>query len=135
MTATAQEHGVHYEPKQREHQTGDGCGEQDARSGLVRLRRKAPHIPGSQARAVDPHSRAKDYISLTKPEVLFLVLITTGLGCVMASESLNLLVLFHALIGTALVAGGTAALNHYLERAQRLPDAPHGHAAHCRPGG
>ncbi len=61
-------------------------------------------------------SRVKDFISLTKPEVLFLVLITTGLGCVMASDSLNLLVMFHALIGTALVASGTAALNHYLER-------------------
>src|SRR5262249_32023801 len=65
---------------------------------------------------VDQPSRAKDYIMLTKPEVLFLVLIATSLGCVMASESLNLLALFHALIGTALVAGGTAALNHYIER-------------------
>jgi heme o synthase len=69
------------------------------------------------ARTVHQHSRAKDYISLTKPEVLFLVLIATSLGYVMASQSLNLLGLFHALIGTALVAGGTAALNHYLERA------------------
>src|SRR5262245_31569459 len=66
---------------------------------------------------LDQRSRVKDYISLTKPEVLFLVVIAAGLGCVMASESLNLLVLFHTLIGTALVAGGTAALNHYLERA------------------
>src|SRR5262245_33528402 len=66
---------------------------------------------------LDQRSRVKDYISLTKPEVLFLVLIATSLGCVMASESLNLLALFHALIGTALVAGGTAALNHYIERA------------------
>jgi len=68
------------------------------------------------AKTFDHHSRAKDFISLTKPEVLFLVLITTSIGCVMASESLNLFALFHALIGTALVAGGTAALNHYLER-------------------
>jgi len=63
------------------------------------------------------HSRVKDFITLTKPEVLFLVLIATGLGCVMASETLNLLALFNAVVGTALVAGGTAALNHYLERA------------------
>ena len=69
------------------------------------------------ARPVYRHSRMKDFISLTKPEVLFLVVIAAGLGCVMASKSLNLLVLFHTLIGTALVAGGTAALNHYLERA------------------
>jgi heme o synthase len=76
-----------------------------------------PHSAEGPARTVHQHSRAKDYISLTKPEVLFLVLIATSLGYVMASQSLNLLGLFHALIGTALVAGGTAALNHYVERA------------------
>jgi protoheme IX farnesyltransferase len=57
-----------------------------------------------------------DYVTLVKPEVTFLVLIATGLGCAMASNSINLLLLFHALIGTALVAGGTATLNHYVER-------------------
>src|SRR5215813_6002824 len=61
-------------------------------------------------------ARLMDFVSLTKPEVLFLVLITTGAGCLMASPSLDLLTLFNALIGTALVAGGTAALNHYAER-------------------
>jgi protoheme IX farnesyltransferase len=35
----------------------------------------------------------------------------------MASASLDLFVLAHALLGTALVAGGTAALNQYSERA------------------
>jgi heme o synthase len=72
------------------------------------------------ARPVYRHSRVRDFISLTKPEVLFLVLIATGLGSIMASESLPLLALFHAVVGTGLVAGGTAALNHYLER---VPDA------------
>jgi heme o synthase len=67
-------------------------------------------------KTVDRRSQAKDYVNLTKPEVLFLVLMATSLGCVMASESLNLLAMLHALIGTALVAGGTAALNHYIER-------------------
>jgi heme o synthase len=57
-----------------------------------------------------------DYVALVKPEVTFLVLIATGLGYVMASNSMNLLLLFHALMGTALVAGGTATLNHYVER-------------------
>src|SRR3989442_4672125 len=62
-------------------------------------------------------SRLQDYLALTKPEVTFLVLMATGLGCIMASSSFNLKVLFHALLGTALVAAGTATLNHYLERA------------------
>jgi len=76
-----------------------------------------PHSVVLTATAVNRPSRVKDFISLTKPEVLFLVLVATGVGCVMASKSLNLLTLMHALIGTALVAGGTAALNHYIERA------------------
>ena len=61
-------------------------------------------------------SRWHDYLALTKPEVTFLVLMATGLGCIMASSSFNLKVLFHALVGTTLVAAGTATLNHYLER-------------------
>ena len=76
-----------------------------------------PHSVVPKARAVNQPSRVKDFISLTKPEVLFLVVVATGVGCVMASKSLDLLTLMHALIGTALVAGGTAALNHYIERA------------------
>src|SRR4030095_8152487 len=67
--------------------------------------------------------RAHDFLSLTKPRVLLLVLIATGLGCVMAAASLDVGVLAQALLGTALVAGGTAALNQYLERA---------HDAHMR---
>src|SRR5499427_3229271 len=61
--------------------------------------------------------RAHDFLSLTKPRVLLLVLIATGLGCVMAAASLDVGILVHALLGTVLVAGGTAALNQYSERA------------------
>src|SRR4029434_8602377 len=65
--------------------------------------------------------RAHDFLSLTKPRVLVLVLITTDLGWVMAAASLDVGVLAHALLGTALVAGGTAALNQYSERAHDAP--------------
>src|SRR4051812_28531617 len=90
-----------------------------ALSGLVR---PDDHRPGTQINRLDapqtlPPARLMDFVSLTKPEVLLLVLITTGAGCLMASASLNPLILFNALMGTALVAGGTAALNHYAERA------------------
>ena len=61
-------------------------------------------------------SKLSDYLCLTKPEVTFLVLIATALGGYMAVESPDILVLCHAVFGTALVAGGTAALNHYIER-------------------
>jgi heme o synthase len=64
-----------------------------------------------------PISRAMDFITLIKPEITFMVLLATAVGSVMASTSLDFLVLLHALLGTGLVAGGAAALNHYLERA------------------
>jgi len=61
--------------------------------------------------------RVSDFIALTKPEITFLVLLATAVGSIMASASVNLVSLFHALFGTALVASGAAALNQYLERA------------------
>ena len=64
-----------------------------------------------------PISRGMDFVTLTKPEITFMVLLATAVGSVMASTSLDALVLLHALFGTALVASGAAALNHYLERA------------------
>jgi len=64
-----------------------------------------------------PISRAMDFVTLTKPEITFMVLLATGVGSVMASTSLDAWVLLHALFGTALVASGAAALNHFLERA------------------
>ena len=59
----------------------------------------------------------RDYLSLIKPKVTFLVLIATALGCAMASSRIDWLIVLHTLLGTGMVAGGTATLNHYLERA------------------
>ena len=74
-------------------------------------------IPVISCKPVSEQSRIQDYFCLIKPEVTFLVLIATGLGSYMASHGvLSLLTLFHAVLGTALVAGGTATLNHYIER-------------------
>jgi len=75
------------------------------------------HCAAGPAHTAALRSRAQDFLSLTKPRVLLLVLIATGLGGVMAAESLDVGVLVHALLGTALVVGGTAALNQYIERA------------------
>ena len=61
--------------------------------------------------------RIADYFELTKPEVVWLILMSTGAGFYLASQgTLDLLLLFHAVMGTALVAGGTGTLNQYLER-------------------
>src|ERR1700731_5327181 len=57
------------------------------------------------------------YVVLTKPDVTFLVVITTVAGFYLASRgSLDWSLLMHTLFGTMLVAAGTAALNQYFER-------------------
>lgn len=61
--------------------------------------------------------RLWDYVELTKPEVSFLVVFTTAVGFYLASHgAVKVLLLLHTLIGTALVASGTATLNEFLER-------------------
>jgi protoheme IX farnesyltransferase len=61
-----------------------------------------------------------DYFALTKPEVNFLILITTGigfyLGCRNDTRPMSFLGLFNTLLGTLLVASGTGTLNQYIER-------------------
>jgi heme o synthase len=61
-------------------------------------------------------ARVSDLFELTKPRITFLVLISTLVGFYMGSESLQGLLLFHTILGTALVAAGASALNQYLER-------------------
>jgi len=62
-------------------------------------------------------SRAVAYLTLTKPDVSLLVLMTTGAGFYMGSHGpVDWLRLAHTVFGTMLIAAGTAALNHYVER-------------------
>lgn len=60
-------------------------------------------------------ARASAYLELAKPEVTFLVLVAAGLGFAMATPGLDLPGLMRLLLGTGLLAAGTAALNHCLE--------------------
>jgi protoheme IX farnesyltransferase len=62
-------------------------------------------------------SRANAYVALAKPDVSFLVVITTAAGYYMGARGpVNWLHLLHTVFGTMLIAAGTAALNHYAER-------------------
>jgi protoheme IX farnesyltransferase len=62
-------------------------------------------------------SRANAYVGLTKPDVSFLVVMTTAAGYYMGARGpVAWLHMLHAVFGTTLIAAGTAALNHYLER-------------------
>jgi protoheme IX farnesyltransferase len=73
----------------------------------------------SNERAVSINAFEKPwaYVALTKPDVTFLVVITTVAGFYLASNGpMDWARLAHTLFGTLLVAGGTAALNQYVER-------------------
>jgi protoheme IX farnesyltransferase len=62
-------------------------------------------------------SRTADYVALTKPRLNLLVLVTTLAGVYLAApQGVPFPVVLHTLIGTALVAGGAAALNQVWER-------------------
>jgi protoheme IX farnesyltransferase len=61
--------------------------------------------------------RVADFVTLAKPRVVLMVAFTTFVGYYLgASADLDYLRLVHVLIGTALAAGGTLALNQFLER-------------------
>jgi heme o synthase len=67
-----------------------------------------------------------DYIELTKPRITWLILMSTGIGYFFGLPgagtwraflaSIPLLSLFHTILGTCLIASGTAALNQWYER-------------------
>jgi protoheme IX farnesyltransferase len=62
-------------------------------------------------------SRIRDYYTLTKPEVNLLILMTTSAGYYLASRGpFRIVGLINTLVGTLLVASGTATLNQWMER-------------------
>jgi len=67
-----------------------------------------------------PSTLLADYWSLTKPDVNLLIGITTAAGFCLALpghvHGLPFARLFHTVVGTLLVAGGTGTLNQWMER-------------------
>src|SRR5215469_16320025 len=62
-------------------------------------------------------SKLRDYYSLTKPEVNLLILMTTSAGFYLGSRTpLRIIALINTVLGTLLVASGTATLNQWMER-------------------
>ena len=69
------------------------------------------------AAVVTDKSRLTVFGELVKARLTFLVLLTTLVGFYVGFRgALDYLLMFHTLLGTALVAGGAAALNQLLER-------------------
>lgn len=63
------------------------------------------------------HTKASDYLALTKPRLNLLVIVTAAVGYYLgAGNRLDLATMVHAIGGTALVAGGSAAFNQLWER-------------------
>jgi protoheme IX farnesyltransferase len=79
-----------------------------------------PVEPMEMAAAAAPRlfrARLADFAELTKPRVTSMVLVTTLVGFYMGSHGgVDLALLLHTLIGTALAAAGASALNQYIER-------------------
>jgi protoheme IX farnesyltransferase len=64
-----------------------------------------------------PRGRLSDYYELTKPRVVLMVLVTTLAGFYLGGRTgFDLALALNLLAGTALAAGGTLALNEYVER-------------------
>lgn len=62
-------------------------------------------------------TRVADYWELTKPGITFLAVITTFAGFYLGTHGTpNPVLLLSTLLGTALVAAGGGALNHFIER-------------------
>ena len=70
---------------------------------------------GTSAAIASGH-RFADFVTLTKPRLNSLVVVTAGVGYFAAGTGVDLSVLAHTTIGAALVAGGAAALNQIAER-------------------
>jgi len=59
----------------------------------------------------------RDYVSLTKPRVMSLLLLTSVTGMVLAAEGFpDRVVLLAVLVGGMAASGGASALNHWLDR-------------------
>ena len=59
---------------------------------------------------------SRDYLELSKARIVMMVLITTAAGYLFGAGHTDWRVLINTLVGTALVAAGTNALNQYVER-------------------
>jgi len=72
---------------------------------------------GMSAAAAGEVSRPALFLALTKPDVSFLVVMTTAAGYALGTQGpLDWLRMAHTVFGTTLIAAGTSALNHYIER-------------------
>jgi protoheme IX farnesyltransferase len=69
------------------------------------------------SKGLDLGSVFADLTELTKPRITLMVVLTAGIGLLLASGgNVSLSLVVHTLLGTGLLAGGSSALNQVLER-------------------
>ncbi|MDP6822831.1 MAG: heme o synthase [Dehalococcoidia bacterium] len=77
----------------------------------------APDVYGLKSGVAGMTAVVRDYISLTKPRVMVLLLLTSVTGMVLAAGGLpDGVVLVAVLVGGMAASGGASALNHWLDR-------------------
>ena len=75
--------------------------------------------PSTEALLAAGLARLAAYVSLTKPRIVVMVLVTVGVGFLLGARgSAHPATLSLTLLGTALVAGSASALNQWMERAR-----------------
>ena len=90
---------------------------EDERRIRARLVKWRPQLMANTASPQALKSKLRDYYTLTKPEVNLLILMTTSAGYYLASRGpFRIAGLINTLVGTLLVASGTATLNQWMER-------------------
>lgn len=85
---------------------------------IVELQRvSASPAPAAAIDLAPARSRIADFVELTKPRIAVLVLATTAIGFIAGSTGpIDIALLIHAIVGTALAAAGANALNQLMER-------------------
>ena len=74
----------------------------------------------------------RDYYELCKPNVVFLMLLTSIIGMLMATPgALPLDILFYGNIGIGLCAASAAVVNHMVDQKIDFDYAPHPQPAYC----
>ena len=88
-------------------------------------------------RSRSPASRqvVADYVTLTKPKVQLLLLLTTITTMYVAGDPSLGARRARPCSAASLSAGGAGAFNHYYDRDIDAADGPHRRRGRCRPGG
>ena len=80
------------------------------------LKSRGIPLGGISRRAHSVLGTLPSYLELTKPRITALVVVTAAAGFLLGAASFDFALFAHAMIGVALVASGTSAMNQVLER-------------------